>query len=266
MIKEMNAMEELKDIMLNDDKFENNDFYPNVDVSDGSSYDGFINFTDGFVTISANYTPHWDSELTFKDGGNEEQKNRAKNAQLILDNLLSPALYDFYDWNIKGKDENAEWLKEFPTFDDFKNWYDSYEPNKVDPTPSLFEGMGTFYVDPKHDKLYEEFSDFDHDYYADTPAFIGVQLKLYDNDNYRNDLKNGKHLARLESYFNDDLSYGREHIGSWARLMGMISADGSDIGNHYIYLEEFAYDTFDELKGKLKEKIGKAYDSLGLVW
>ena len=266
MIKEMNAMEELKDIMLNGDKFENNDFYPNVNVSDGSSYDGFINFTDGFVTISANYTPHWDSELTFKDGGNEEQKNRAKNAQLILDNLLSPALYDFYDWNIKGKDENAEWLEEFPTFDDFKNWYDSYEPNKVDPTPSLFEGMGTFYVDPKHDKLYEEFSDFDHDYYADTPAFIGVQLKLYDNDNYRNDLKNGKHLARLESYFNDDLGYGREHIGSWARLMGMTSADGSDIGNHYIYLEEFAYDTFDELKGKLKEKIGKAYDSLGLVW
>lgn len=266
MIKEMNAMEELKDIMLNDDKFENNDFYPNVNVSDGSSYDGFINFTDGFVTISANYTPHWDSELTFKDGGNEEQKNRAKNAQLILDNLLSPALYDFYDWNIKGKDENAEWLEEFPTFDDFKNWYDSYVPNQIDHTPSLFEGMGTFYVDPKHDKLYEEFSDFDHDYYADTPAFIGVQLKLYDNDNYRNDLGNGKHLARLESYFNDDLSYGRESIGSWARLMGMTSADGSDIGNHYIYLDEFAYETFDELKSKLKEKIGKCYDSLGLVW
>ena len=123
MIKEMNAMEELKDIMLNGDKFENNDFYPNVDVSDGSSYDGFINFTDGFVTVSANYTPHMDSELTFNGGDNEEQKNRAKNAQLILDEMLSPALYDFYDWNIKGKDDN-EWFKEFPTFDEFKDWYD----------------------------------------------------------------------------------------------------------------------------------------------
>lgn len=266
MIKEMNAMEELKDIMLDGDKFENNDFYPNVNVSDGSSYDGFINFTDGFVTISANYTPHWDSELTFKDGGNEEQKNRAKNAQLILDNLLSPALYDFYDWNIKGKDENAEWLEEFPTFDEFKNWYDNYTPYQIDPTPSLFDKNEKFTLDPKHDKLWDEFNDFDHDYYADTPAFIGVQLKLYDNDNYRNDLGNGKHLARLESYFNDDLSYGRESIGSWARLMGMTSADGSDIGNHYIYLDEFAYETFDELKDKLKEKIGKAYDSLGLVW
>lgn len=245
----MNAMEELKDIMLNDDKFENNDFYPNVDVSDGSSYDGFINFTDGFVTVSASYTPHMDSELTFKGGDNEEQKNRAKNAQLILDEMLSPDLYDFYDWNIKGKDDN-EWLKEFPTFDEFKDWYDNYTP---------------YQKDPKHDELWDEFNGFDHDYYLETPAFIGVQLKLYDNDNYRNDLGNGKHLARLESYFNDDLSYGRESIGSWARLMGMTSADGSDIGNHYIYLEEFGYDTFDELKSKLKEKIGKCYDSLGLV-
>ena len=46
MIKEMNAMEELKDIMLNDDKFENNDFYPNVDVSDGSSYELTITYKD----------------------------------------------------------------------------------------------------------------------------------------------------------------------------------------------------------------------------
>jgi len=265
MIKEMNAMEELKDIMLDGDKFENNDFYPNVNVSDGSSYDGFINFTDGFVTISANYTPHWDSDLTFKGGNNEEQKNRAKNAQLILDNLLSPALNDFYDWNIKGKDDN-EWFKEFPTFDDFKKWYDKYTPYQNDPTPSLFDENEKFALDPKHDKLWDEFNEFDHDYYSDTPAFIGVQLKLYDNDNRRNDLGNGKHLARLESYFNDDLSYGRESVGSWARLMGMVSADGSDIGNHYIYLDEFGYDTFDELKNKLKEKIGKAYDSLGLVW
>lgn len=265
MIKEMNAMEELKDIMLDGDKFENNDFYPNVDVSDGSSYDGFINFTDGFVTVSANYTPHWDSDLTFKGGDNEEQKNRAKNAQLILDNLLSPALNDFYDWNIKGKDDN-EWFKEFPTFDDFKKWYDNYTPYQNDPTPSLFDKTEKFALDPKHDKLWDEFNEFDHDYYSDTPAFIGVQLKLYDNDNRRNDLGNGKHLARLESYFNDDLSYGRESVGSWARLMGMVSADGSDIGNHYIYLDEFGYDTFDELKNKLKEKIGKAYDSLGLVW
>lgn len=265
MIKEMNAMEELKDIMLNGDKFENNDFYPNVDVSDGSSYDGFINFTDGFVTVSANYTPHMDSELTFNGGDNEEQKNRAKNAQLILDEMLSPALYDFYDWNIKGKDDN-EWFKEFPTFDEFKDWYDNYTPYQKDPNPSLFDENEKFALDPKHDELWDEFNDFDHDYYLETPAFIGVQLKLYDNDNYRNDLGNGKHLARLESYFNDDLSYGRESIGSWARLMGMTSADGSDIGNHYIYLEEFGYDTFDELKSKLKEKIGKCYDSLGLVW
>lgn len=264
MIKEMNAMEELKEIMLDNDRFGENDFYARTDVSDGSSYDGFLNFTDGFVTVMCDYTPHWDSELTFKDGGNEEQKIRAKNAQLILDDLLSPALKDFYDWNIKDKD--SEWLEEFPTFEEFKDWYDNYTPYQNDPTPSLFEEFGKFALDPKHDSLWDEFNDFDHDFYSESPAFIGVALKLYDNDNYRNDLKNGKHLARLESYFNDDLSYGRERVGSWARTMGMVSADGSDIGNHYIYLDEFAYETFDELKSKLKEKIGKAYDSLGLVW
>lgn len=263
MIKEMNAMEELKDIMLDDNRFENNDFYPRANVSDGSSYDGFINFTDGFIDVKCDYTPHWDSELTFKGGDNEEQKNRAKNAQLILDNLLSPSLCDFYDWNIKGEDD-SEWLKEFPTFEDFKNWYDTYTPYQVDPTPSLFDEFEKFALDPKHDSLWDEFNEFDHNYYSESPAFIGVQLKLYDNDNRRNDLGNGKHLARLESYFNDDLSYGRECVGSWARLMGMTSADGSDIGNHYIYLDEFDYDTFDELKSKLKEKIGKCYNSLGI--
>ena len=265
MVKEMNAMEELKDIMLADDRFGDNDFYASTDVSDGSSYDGFINFTDGFVDVKCSYTPHMDSELTFRGGDSEEQKTRAKNAQLILDNLLSPALYDYYDWNIKGKDDN-EWFKEFPTFDQFKEWYDNYTPYLTDNNPTLFDDLGETKVDPKHDKLWEDFDEFDHDYYLETPAFIGVALKLYDNDNYHNDLGNGKHLARLESYFNDDLSYGRERVGGWARMMGMTSADGSDLGNHYIYLDEFSYDTFDELKSKLKEKVGKAYDSLGLVW
>lgn len=265
MLKEMDAMKELESIMLANGRFEDNDFYATTDVSDGSSYDGFLNFTDGFVDVKCNYVPHWDSELTFKGGDNSEQETRAKNAQVILDNLLEPALKDFYDWNIKDNNE-SDWFDEFPTFDDFANWYNTYEPFKDDPTYPLFKELGKLKLDPKHDKLWEDFDEFDHDFYSESPAFIGVALKLYDNDNYRNDLKNGKHLARLESYFNDDLSYGRERVGGWARKMGIISADGSDVGNHYIYLDEFAYDTFDELKEKLTEKVGKAYDSLGLVY
>lgn len=259
MLKEESVLKELEEIMKCNNCFEENDFYgANTSVSDGSSYDGFINFTDGFIDIISPYVPHQDTELTFKGGDDEAQKKRAKNAQLILDGLLATDITGFY------QDNKDDLESEFPTFDEFKEWYDSYEPYQKDPTPSLFEEGVHYDLDPKHDKLYEQVSEYDRDYYFESPAFIGVQLKLYDNDNWRNDLHNGKHLARLESFFNDDLGYGRERVGSWARTMGMVSADGSDIGNHLIYLDEFGYDTFDELKEKLKSKIGDAYKSLGL--
>lgn len=261
MIKDNSVMDELKEIMECDDKFGDEGLCYNTDVSDGSSYEGFINFTDGFVDVKAYYYVR-NNELTFKKEGSEGQKERAENAQKILDNLMEPDYSSFYKDYILG----SEWESEFDSLDAFIDWYNNYNPYEKDPTPSLFEEGLHYDLDPKHDKLWDKFNDYDMDYYENTPAFIGVALKLYDNDNSRNDLNNGKHLARLESYLNDDLGYGRDRVGGWARQLGMVSADGSDIGNHVIYLNEFAYDTVDELKEKLKVYVNDAYKSLGLVW
>lgn len=259
MIKEKSFMEELAEIVSDHERFMANDLLAlTPDVSDGSSYDGFINFTDGFVDVKAAYTPkqYYSGDLHFNGGKNPKQKKRAANAQKIHDSLCQHNFRDFFDY---GMDD--EFKAEFETAEDFETWFNEYQPHQKDPTLSLFSGKPDFYLDPKHDSLYEEFLEYDDREYEDTPAFLGVRLMLYDKDNWRG---GHKRMARLDSYFNDDLSYGRESVGSWARLMGMVSADGSDIGNHYIYTSEFQYTTLNDLKKKLAPRVQKAYESLGM--
>jgi hypothetical protein len=256
-------MNELLDIVKDDDRLESNDLITlEPDVSDGSSYDGFINFTDGFIDCKAEYTPKRNEWLRFNGNKNKAQIKRAINAQKIHDHLCEYNFSDFFDWHIKDEDgDSHEFFEEFPTVNDFEKWFNEYKPFEKDPTPSLFTNKVEFQIDPKHDELYEYFLECDDEEYSESPAFLGVCLKLYDQENRHGDYKR---MARVESYFNDDLSYGREHVGGWARLMGMTSADGSDIGNHYIYLSEFQYTTLNDLKRKLKPRIQKAYESLGM--
>lgn len=262
MVKTQNFMEQIKDIVICDNRLDNGDLWPyEPDVSDGSSYDGFINFTDGFVDYKAPYTPKKDCCLSFNGGRSKAQKERAKNAQIILDNMLAYNFRDFFDYHIEIEDGDChKFAAEFETSKDFETWFNAYIPYQKDPTPDLFDGKH-YPLDPEHDKLYEYFLEEDDEEYSDIPAFCGVCVKLYDEDNYHGD---HKRMARVESYFNDDLGYGRVRVGGWARLMGIVSADGSDRGNHYIYLKEFEYKTFGELKRKLKGYVDKAYCSLGL--
>lgn len=263
MIKADDFMSEIAEIVSCNNRLAENDLFAyEPDVSNGSSYDGFINFTDGFVDCKAEFTPKRDyGVFNFNGGRSKAQKERAKNAQIILDNLESHNFSDFYDWHIKDEDGDChEFYEEFPTCEDFENWYFGYHAYEPDPTPDLFDGKH-YPIDREHDHLYEYFLEVDDEEYSESPAFCGVCVKLYDEDNYHGD---HKRMARVESYINDDLSYGREHVGGWARLVGIVSADGSDVGNHYIYLKEFEYTTFNDLKKKLKVHVDKAYDSLGL--
>lgn len=262
-LKSDDFMNELVDIVTDDKRLEYNDLFAfEPDVSNGSSYDGFINFTDGFIDYKAQYIPKRDCCVSFNGGKNKAQQKRAANAQKILDSLCSYNFDDFFEYQICNERFDAHNFKdEFETVDDFKNWFENYQPYEVDPTPSLFTGKNSFYLDPNHDRLYEQFLEYDDEEYQDSPAFVGICVKLYDEENRHGD---NWRMARVESYFNDDLSYGREHVGGWARLMGMTSADGSDIGNHYIYLSEFQYTTLNDLKKKLSPRIQKAYHSLGL--
>lgn len=261
MIKNQDFMKELTEIVSCDNRLRANDFFAfEPDVSDGSSYDGFINFTDGFIDCKAEFTPKWQSVNVY-GGKNKAQQKRSRNVQKILDNFNAHNFNDFFDYYLSEDEDFSEFKDEFETVEDFKNWFEKYVPYEKDTTPNLFTGKCDLPKDMKHDRLYEKFLEVDNNEYNETPAFLGVCLKLYDEDN-----RNGGHkrMARLESYINDDLSYGREHVGSWARLMGMTSADGSDLGNHYVFLSEFQYTTLNDLKKKLKPRVQKAYDSLGL--
>ena len=235
MIKTDEFLDKLKNVMVNEDRLEF--LIYNVDISNGSSYDGFTNYTDGFINIRAYYTPFIDDYLTLSGGTNEEQQKRAKNAQKIIDSFFVYKTDDYW-YDCIRDDENL--LKRFPTKESFKEFFETAKSSNEEDS-----------------RILDNFYEYNDDYYSEYPAFIGIMLKLYD-------MADGTHEARLESYVNDDFGYGRESVGGWARQMGIISADGSSVGNHYIYLDEFCYDTFDELKSKLKEKIDKAYDSLGL--
>lgn len=266
MQKSKNFMEEVADIIRHGGhlhQFEE-DCDMHVEVNGGESWDGFINFTDGYVDKHTSYVPIMDEHLTFK-GFNKKTRHNAMNVQKVLDCLegTDGMVCDFYDWNL-DKDEYAEVKDKFNSREEFVNWYNDYVPNQYHYKQlSLFDGKpcATRITDPKLDKLYDDIQEFCSNYYTDSPAFIGVCCRLYDSDNRRNDNKDGKNLCVIESYFNDDLSYGRESVGAWAGT----NCIGNHFGKQVIYTDEFAWNNLGDLKRKLSTRVKKAYESLGVA-
>ena len=266
MIKSKSFMDDVKDIVKNcgplaqfeewDD--DDSDLDSHISVSGGESYDGFINFTDGFVDRCLPYVPNNDEHLTFK-GFNKETRKNAENVQKVLDALESTdgMVKDYWyelDDDLKAKFEDGDSLLE---------WYAAYEPRQYhEEQLDLFSGKPckTYTTDPKLDELYDNIQEYCDDYYSETCAFVGITVRLYDTDNYRNTSKDHKHQCVIESYFNDDLSYGRESVGAWAGK----NIIGNYFGKQVIYSSEFEWTKKSDLLAKLNRRIGKAYESLGM--
>ena len=266
MIKSKCFMDSVKEIVKNcgplsdwEEYADDDDLEQHISVNGGESYDGFINFTDGFVDRCVPYVPRQDEHLTFKGFDKESRKN-ASEVQKVLDNLedTDSMVKDYFDWNLKNEDDNS-----FESADDLLEWYNNYEPHQVHYHQlGLFNGgkpVETVISDPKLDELYDDITEFCDDYFTESNAFIGITVRLYDTDNWRNTDKKS-HQCVIESYFNDDLSYGRESVGAWAGK----NCIGNYFGKQVIYSSEFTWNNQKDLLEKLNRRIGKAYSSLGL--
>lgn len=229
-----------------------------ISVSGGESYDGFINFTDGFVDRCVPYVPLRDEHLTFK-GFNKATRKNAAEVQKVLDNLENTdgMVINYFDWNLED-----EFKSNFESGEKLLEWYNNYNPRE-----SHYEQLGLFnggepvrtvITDPKLDELYDNIQEFCDNYYSDSNAFVGITVRLYDTDNWRNN--SNRKTCIIESYFNDDLSYGRESVGAWAGK----NIIGNYFGKQVIYSSEFEWNNKKDLLAKLNRRIGKAYDSLGL--
>lgn len=217
-------------------EFEFDDLYAlENQVSDGKSYDGFINHTDGFVYRQAYYTPRRDNPLTFK-GFDSESEKRANEVQELHDSYVcntdnSTDSY-WYD-NIRGTDNENRWTDS----KDFVEWYNNFD----------------FNADNSDDdeSLYYEVQEYNDDWFSESPAFVGVAVRLYDPDNHRSG-NDEKSVCVVESFFNDDFGYGRESSG-WGKYKH----------KHCIYQQEFDYDGLKDLQSQLAEHLPKAFESIG---
>jgi len=241
MVKDSNFMNEVKSIILESNGFDDHDFcYPySIEVSDGSSCDGFINYTDGFVDIRQPYVPFCDDFLDIK----------GDNLRKIISSMWKELYDDFYN-----DEEIKEKYPEFENAEAFKKWHENYQPYRTDPTIPLFEDIKAFSLNSEYDKLYNDYYDYRDSYYNDSPAYIGVKVYFYDH-------ANGNKSFYVCGYINDDFGYGRESVGRWAKLMGIQSADGSSIGDHAAYENEVEY-IDNDLKEKLTEEVRKAFESI----
>lgn len=226
-----------------------------ISVNGGESYDGFLNFTDGFVDRCVPYVPLRDEHLTFK-GFNKKTRKNAENVQKVLDWLedTDSMVKDYFDWDLKDEFKDI-----FESGDKLLEWYKGYIPRQPH-TEQLGLINDTVIATASLDELYESIQEFCDDYYSESNAFVGITVRLYDTDNYRNTSKNGKHQCVIESYFNDDLSYGRESVGNWAGK----NIIGKNFGKQVIYSSEFEWTSRKDLMQKLNRRIGKAYESLGV--
>lgn len=234
-----------------------------ISVNGGESYDGFINFTDGFVDRCVPYIPLSDEHLTFKGVDKASTKN-AKEVQKVLDYLENTdrIVEDYFDWNLdeKFKTEGEVFFKNGK---ELVAWYNNYIPRQ-----SHFEQLGLFnggkpvetiITDPELDELYDTIQEYCDNYYTEANAFVGITVRLYDADNWRNGSEKGSKQCVIESYFNDDLTYGRESVGSWAGK----NVIGNSFGKQVIYSSEFDWKNLTDLKQKLNRRITKAYTCLG---
>lgn len=199
--------------------------------SNGESYDGFINFTEGFLVREAYWTPILDEELYFV-GVDAASAANAKKVQKIADALSNEdfVLEEFFAENIQ--DENSDWYGFVDSVDELKEYY--YNSNN------------------QTDSTWIDIDDYLRSWFDETPAFVGVSVLLHE--------KNGHKTCEVLSYLNDDLGYGRENVGDWA---GKNIID-ENYGNHYIYENEFEWQDEEDLKNKLPSEMEKAYATLNL--
>lgn len=179
-----------------------------VETHDGSSYDGFISFCDGWVEATAPVYPRpiGDSAVWMSD----------ESCTKILEALedTDPILEDIYEYN-------EQYQTRYATVEDFK---EAYYNQEMDDFEEIDETVYSWYEEP---------------------AFIKVRLLLNGN------------VAELGAYFNDDLGYGRESVGSWAGK----NVIGEPYGDHTIieYREEF--ENYDELYAFVAENLPKVFGS-----
>lgn len=237
MIKTKKFMNDIKEVVKScgplvewEDYARDPDYYYNV--SCGESHDGFRNFTDGFVYHEVPYFPRRDVYLKF-NGFDEESKKNAINVQKVLDKLedTDESVKLYYRWELDEK------LKaDFENEDALSKWYKNYEDTDC----------GDKFYD-----LYHEIQEFCDNYYEDTPAFIGIAVRVYDKN----------HSCHVESFFNDDLEYGRESVGAWAGR----NIIGQPYGKQVIYFKDFKWKRKSDLLEQLKGYAEKAYKSLGIT-
>lgn len=196
--------------------FEENDYYEGnswvIDTHDGSSYDGFMSFCEGWVeAIKGLYYPSY--------GGARFENEKC---QKIYENLCDTS----YDEQLYY-DDNTDGVKElYPNYEDFVNAI----------------------TDPQNNDEYSLQEDVDETinrYRYESPAFLKVRLLFNDN------------TATLGVYLNDDLSYGRDSVGSWAGK----NVIGEPFGNHLNYKESFTFESYDELYEWLDGALKRAQET-----
>lgn len=230
----------------------------NTSVSNGSDYDGFWNFTDGFVEQTFYFDPIRDgSGSGFRFSGvNPHSNKRAEFMNKYLDELCKPdsALSSYWFDNIRDTELQERWKTE----EEFIKWYNNFIPYE-----SHFEQLDLFTGKPTETKLHKEDDKFyekvQQDYvdcwFSESPAFIKIKIYLYDEDNRHG---SGDRRCIIHSCFNDDFNYGRERVGSWAGK----GWTGEGIGDHNIYSASFKWKTSSELYRKLKPRLEKAYQTV----
>ena len=250
-VKSKEFMDELVDILVSNVYFDSEVglLALEPEVSNGESYSGFINFTDGFADYKAawraanedpSYQPHF--------------SNVPPEAQKVIDEILDfDAIYNeiFKDYLDEINDMLPETAKPFKNAKEAVKFWSEYDPNEESDQYDLFGGRTKSgeraNLDLFYDKLREKIWEWFDSYYDGREPFLGVRFLLHDGED-------GKpNTCTVQSYVCDDLGYGRESVGKWA----------GNIGNHYIYDKEFKWTDLEDLKRQLEKHVRAAAATIG---
>ena len=236
-------MQELVDIMTNNvDYNQNEKLYPlDPTFNGGESWDGFINFTDGFADYKAVWIPDVDQSYGPQFSG-EVPADVKKTYDWLTD--FNRIEKEFFEENLDEiNDEIPERAKKFDSAEEAWDWFINYDPDEESDQYDLFGGTSKSgdqaNLDRFYEKLREEVWEWDDGYYNESEAFVGVGFRLDDGEDGE------PNTCSVWSYINDDLSYGRSR------------------GDHYVYENTFEWTDFDELKRKLDVETKKAATSIG---
>lgn len=194
--------------------------------SDGSSYSGFINFTDGFVRLLYTYDPSFGCPMMNFDGGKtKEGKRRAFHAKLAYDSAIN--------WD--------DWIADFAKANDCRLGSHLY----MDPQDAVYA-----YWEGKAAEWEEDLYQYFNEYYLDAPLYYGLSLILHDNADEK-----GRNTARLFTFLNNDLGYGREYV-AWTKNYS------HPLGDYPVFDKTFVWKTKAELIKKIQKYLPEAYESI----